>query len=177
MLSSHRNHFPRTYDQAAEILQSTRTGRRHGYFNFRSIRATAIREERAPGLGRIFHVRYYATNVVTFLSDGRTILRDGGWTTVTTKARMNACGFGVHVGAGGYWWVAGHLYVDGIILGPDLAPIGVEEPWGIASYAQAVAGTAREIVGCQVFRKLDQPIQWRLLLLAMSAPAPEAIVA
>jgi len=173
----HRNDFPQNYDQAVDILQCSRTGCRHGYFRFTSVRATKLRDERDPNLGRIFHVRYHATNVVTFLPGGRTVLRDGGWKTVTTKARMNACGFGVHVGAGGYWWVAGHLYVDGIVLDRNLEPIGVEEHWGIASYAHAVAGTAREIVGCKAFRRLDQPLQWRLLLLAMSDRSPEAVVA
>ena len=177
MANHHRSHFPQTYDRAAEMLQSSRTGRRQGYVRFPSVRATLLLEEMDPRVGRIFHVRYHATNVVTFLPNGGTILRDGGWKTVTTKARMNACGFGVHVSASGYWWVEDHLYVDGIVLGRNLEPVGVESYCGIESYDQAVAGMASRIVGTNFFRKLDQPLQWRLLILAMSDPSPEAIVA
>ena len=45
--------------------------------------ATSIRSE-----GGFTHVRYHATDVVSF-SDKEIILRTGGWFSVTTKLRMN----------------------------------------------------------------------------------------
>ena len=39
------------------------------------------------------------------------------------------------------------------------------------------SGRKREIVGSREFRRMDQPFQWRLLLLSTSDPQPEAIVA
>jgi hypothetical protein len=41
-------------------------------------------------------VRLHRTDVVVFFSDGRMLIDTGGWDTVTTRARMRACGLGVY---------------------------------------------------------------------------------
>jgi hypothetical protein len=173
-----KSRFPHTYEQAAEILQSSRTGRRYGYFNFHSVRNTVLREEQDPDLGSVFHVRLYSTNVVTFLPNGHAILRDGGWKTVTTKSRMNACGFPVCTGPGGYWWVGCSIYVEGIILDSDQEPFGVEGYGGsVQSYIDEVRDIGRDIVQGRKFRHLDDGIKWRLLLWAVSEPQAAPAVA
>jgi hypothetical protein len=40
-------------------------------------------------------VNLHFTDVVTFFSDGRVFLNTGGWDTLTTRARMRACGLDV----------------------------------------------------------------------------------
>ena len=51
-------------------------------------------------------VRLHDTDVVTFHSDGRTVLNTGGWRTVTTKERMNRFSpFAVWT-RNGVWYVA-----------------------------------------------------------------------
>jgi hypothetical protein len=54
-----------------------------------------------------FGVRLHDTNVVTFHDDGRIELDSGGWDTVTTKSRMNACllQYGVFAN-NGTWYVS-----------------------------------------------------------------------
>lgn len=48
-------------------------------------------ENCAPHTPQWFGVRLYDTDVVVFHADGRIELDSGGWNTVTTKSRMNAC--------------------------------------------------------------------------------------
>lgn len=40
--------------------------------------------------GETIALRFHYTGVVTYKSDGRVILKTGGWKTVTTKERLNA---------------------------------------------------------------------------------------
>jgi hypothetical protein len=52
-------------------------------------------------------IRLHATDVVTYHKDGRVVLNDGGWLTVTTKERMNSFGPDyVSIGSNkGRWYV------------------------------------------------------------------------
>src|ERR1035437_1630462 len=105
--------FPTSYSQCAESGARSGAARLYGQVAFKGVRATRMqRDDDRDG----FQIVYHATPVVTFLADGRTILRDGGWKTVTTKARMNACGLRVGTGPGGRWWVGDDIYVDGVIV-------------------------------------------------------------
>lgn len=44
-----------------------------------------------PDFGGPMAVRYHATDVVTFFQNGDVRLDTGGWFTLTTKGRINAC--------------------------------------------------------------------------------------
>ena len=74
-------------------------------------------------------VRYHHTDVVTFYSDGRTVLDTGGWDTNTTRERIRWCGIpcctqdGVtSIGYGGFEWVLR----DGMTLYPNGTVSGTE---------------------------------------------------
>ena len=78
-------------------------------------------------------VRYHHTDVVTFYSDGRTVLDTGGWDTNTTRERIRRCGIpcstqdGVtSIRFGGFEWVLR----DGMTLYPNGTTSGssVETP-------------------------------------------------
>jgi hypothetical protein len=68
-----------SYGQAAEFL-----GNRNG----RTIAHNTTVERRSADF---IAVQLYGTDVVGFHADGRVVLRSGGWETVTTKDRINAC--------------------------------------------------------------------------------------
>lgn len=51
-------------------------------------------------------VRLHSTDVVTFFSDGRIEISTGGWNTITTKDRINACW------KGRVWSESGHMFAS-----------------------------------------------------------------
>jgi len=71
--------------------------------------------------GDPFAIRFHATRIVTFYSDGRVVLNSGGWLSSTTKERMNRY---LPVGAGyisqdrGEWGVGHWRFYDGITYDP-----------------------------------------------------------
>jgi hypothetical protein len=75
--------------------------------------------------GEAIAIRLHATDVVTFHADGSRVLDTGGWTTVTTKDRINAYAFPFHVWSDrGTWKVSRRgevvaLYADGMRIGAD----------------------------------------------------------
>lgn len=65
-------------------------------------------------------LRLHATDIVTWHSDGRTVLDSGGWLTVTTKARMNEWApVRIYSVLGRWVFPDGTVYADGITISPD----------------------------------------------------------
>lgn len=74
-----------TYQQALEMIQKARVSKRFG--------AKAVKLENNTYLiqnGSEFQVVLHRTAVVTIYPNGAYQLKTGGWTTVTTKDRINA---------------------------------------------------------------------------------------
>ena len=68
-----------------------------------------------------FGVRLHDTQIIQWYEDGRIVLNTDGWTTVTTKERMNRAlrpKWNVYSDKG-VWYVNDHPYADGITLFPD----------------------------------------------------------
>ena len=76
--------------QAAELIQGgqpNKTTRKLGNNTYGRIEGDSVA------------IRLHSTDVVTFTTDNKVILDTGGWSTVTTKARMNQylpTGYGVY---------------------------------------------------------------------------------
>lgn len=75
------------------------------------------------------HLRLHKTDIISRTKDGKVTINDGGFRTVTTKARLNAYlrKFGIHASissANGVWWVhyegAALPYWSGMCLPDDL---------------------------------------------------------
>ena len=88
--------LPQSYDDALEIYtdrQRNSTLRRgiklanNTYLTYPAFE-DGLSTDQVPAW---FGVRLHDTNVVEFHADGRILLNSGGWKTVTTKQRMNAC--------------------------------------------------------------------------------------
>jgi hypothetical protein len=94
-----------------------------------------------------FAIKLHDTHVLTFHADGRIVLNDGGWKTVTTKARFNEylpSGWGVYSdrgvwylgkqSVGSYQYDDAKAYADGITIYPSM---GIESVTGIGEDPKA----------------------------------------
>ena len=77
-------------------------------------------------------VRLHSTHIITYRADGATVLRSGGWQTVTTKDRMNKFSPVRINQVNGFWSFEYHgktyafadevtLYADGIVAGAGMS--------------------------------------------------------
>lgn len=94
----------------------------------------------APGC---FEIVFHRTGIVRIYEDDTYRLDTGGWTTPTTKERLNRYVPGCVYSEGGRWYVNGHPFVDGMIIDSEGEPAAVlpgdGEPersiksgWGVA---------------------------------------------
>lgn len=86
--------LPYSYQSAAEFLSGKNR--------------KVVRGKRATEVLRVsdncISVYYHSTPVVTFYSDGKTVLRTGGHRSVTTKRRINECITGKVWQRNFEWW-------------------------------------------------------------------------
>ena len=86
----------------------------------------------------VMGVRLHSTVIVAFFSDGKVVLDTGGWNSVTTRRRMNQCGFIVHCVAGVLcvrWMGVEWAFSDRITLHPD----GTVSGHGVGSASDEIA--------------------------------------
>jgi len=86
--------------------------------------------------GEDIAIRLHNTDIITFHQNGEITLNTGGWTTVTTKARMNEFLEGWYISQSkGQWYIGKRfegnwadiaLYADNCILQPDGTVLGAE---------------------------------------------------
>lgn len=138
------NGLPRSYVEAAAYLGRKSDRPIGGSRNTRIIRRSAS----------AVAIRLHHTDVVTFNADGSALLDNGGWSTMTTHARMAACGFQVY-GLSGSLYCAPYgavpligpahrrllILPDGVAVEPDtLCPVMPEEPPAGEYCADATSG-------------------------------------
>ena len=66
--------------------------------------------------GQLYIIRFHQTDILTFFADGSVIVRNGGYQTTTTKARINE-----YLGLGIYqkdfvWYYGDKEFRDGMIV-------------------------------------------------------------
>ena len=115
--------YPSTYAQADALLQGrNKQGRKLG--NNTYLKRLSVLDQDSIA------VRYHSTDIVTFHPDGRIVLNSGGWRTMTTKARINACDLpytlaqdkGIwYIGQFPYWEnkATARIFADGVTILPD----------------------------------------------------------
>jgi hypothetical protein len=107
-----------TYEQAKRIVSSARNPEKGKPIG---------NNTRLIDYGDCVVVKYHATYIITIYPDGRYLLDNGGWYTVTTKARMNRYAPVRIYSHKGEWIVAGNpqtgrdntKYENGMVVKAD----------------------------------------------------------
>lgn len=113
--------YPTTWKEARERFEAWRDNPRRRSDRCKIDASTYLVERVGQDYAKLYAVRLYDTDIVTFDADDGAVVSSGGFQTPTTRGRIAACGFMVGMSGGvvgivdrkGRW----RTFMDGIRLG------------------------------------------------------------